>query len=54
MTLEDRIQRLERVILGFAALITGEAQAVAKSPEELEGFQLQMAKDMEEIAKGLK
>lgn len=41
----DRIKRLERCLLAFMALVSGEAERAASNPEELEEFQNGLAKD---------
>lgn len=50
MNIEQRLLRLEKTFLAFASLVTGQAQAAAASPEELQHFQLEMARDMEAIS----
>jgi hypothetical protein len=50
MNVEQRLLRLEKTFLAFASLVTGQAQAAAASPEELQHFQLEMARDMEAIS----
>ena len=50
MNVEQRLLRLEKTFLAFASLVTGQAQAAASSPEELQRFQVEMARDMEAIS----
>jgi hypothetical protein len=49
MTIEQRIGRLERVVLGLAAMLTGEAQAVTTA-EELATWQEVLGRDLQDIA----
>ena len=50
MNVEQRLLRLEKTFLAFASLITGQIQAVAASPEEMQEFQVEMARNMEAIS----